>query len=255
MLGVKLPEWGFASSGLILGDWIIFEAGRVVAFNKMDGKVIWQTDIHDAGYGSVAVFEHQGVRKLASLDCDGLRILKADDGSELSFFEWKSPYRTNSTTPMVLNEGIFISTGYNIGCGLFQLDGDQLKTIYKNREMKNHFNNSVYLGGYLYGFDGDSHNGRNVTLNCIEAATGKLQWKQRGLGCGSLLIVDSRLLILSESGELVLAAANPEKFEELARSPLLDGKCWTVPALSHGQLFARNAAGTLKCVSLSGKAE
>ncbi|MBL8816059.1 MAG: PQQ-like beta-propeller repeat protein [Planctomyces sp.] len=250
LLGVKLPEWGFSSSGLILGDRLILEAGRVVAFNKMTGEVVWQTDIHEAGYGSVAVFEKDGQQLLASLDCDGLRILTATDGKEIGYFEWKSPYRTNSTTPIILDEGIFISTGYNIGCALLQLEGSGLTPIYRNKNMKNHFNNSVLSGGYLYGFDGDSHNGRTVTLNCIDARTGEVRWKQRGLGCGSLLIADSRLVILSESGDLILADAKPDEYKELARSPLLEGRCWTVPCISGGRLYARNAAGLLKCVSL-----
>lgn len=72
----------------------------------------------------------------------------------------------------------------------------------------------------------------------------------RDLGCGSLLIVDKKLLVLTEGGELVLAKASPESYVELARSPFLEGRCWTVPVLANGLVYGRNAEGKLVCVAL-----
>lgn len=249
-LGVKLPEWGFSSSPLILENQLILETGRVVSFDKLSGEVLWQTEVHEAGYGSATAFEHQGKTLLATLDCDGLRVVDSTGGQQVAFAEWKSPYRTNSTTPIVLNDTIFISTGYNVGCGLFRLKDQTLELICQNSSMRNHFNNSLLQDGWLYGFDGNSHNGRNATLNCISFETGELAWSQRGLGCGSLLIADGKLLVLSEKGELVLAQASHNAWTELARSPFLEGRCWTVPVLSNGRVYGRNADGKLVCVTL-----
>jgi outer membrane protein assembly factor BamB len=249
-LGVKLPEWGFSSSPLILGNQLILEAGRVASFDKISGKVLWQTDVHDAGYGSAMPFEHKGKTLLATLDCDGLRVVDSSDGQQIAFTEWKSPYRTNATTPIVVQDTIFVSTGYNIGCGLFRLEDQSLNVVYKNTSMRNHFNNSILQEGRLYGFDGNSHNSRNATLSCINFETGEPAWTQRGLGCGSLLIADGKLLVLSEKGELIMAKASPDAWTELARSPFLEGRCWTVPVLANGRLYGRNADGKLVCVTL-----
>ncbi len=249
-LQVKLPEWGFSSSPLILGDQLILEAGRVVSFDKATGKKLWQSSDHSAGYGSAAPFLWNNKTLLATLDCEGLRIVTADKGQQLAFAEWKSPYETNSTTPIVLGNRIFVSTGYDIGCGLFEFDGQSLSLVYKNKNMRNHFNNCVLLDGWLYGIDGNSHNGRNATLNCINMATGELAWKQRGLGCGSVIAADGALVVLGEKGDLVLVEATPDKYVELARSEFLNGRCWTAPALAAGRVYGRNADGLLKCVSL-----
>lgn len=249
-LGVNLPEWGFSSSARILKDQLILEGGRVVSFNKSSGDKLWQTDLHEAGYGSAEVFKHSGNTLIATLDCDGLRVVDSADGQQIAFTEWKSPYRTNATTPIIVGDQIFVSTGYKVGCGLFRLQGESLELVYKNRDMRNHFNNSILLDSHLYGFDGDAHLGRLVTLNCIDFATGKPTWNQRGLGCGSLLIVDGKLLILAEDGALILAKASPESYAELARSPFLEGRCWTVPVLANGRVYGRNAAGKLVCVTL-----
>ena len=252
-LEVKVPEWGFSSSARILGKQLILEAGRVVSYDKTNGVKLWQTELHDAGYGSAATFDDQGRTLLATLDCNGLRILNSVDGTEVAFKEWKSPYQTNSTTPIIIGDTIFVSTGYKVGCGLFRFRNDSLEPIYVSREMRNHFSNSVHQDGYFYGFDGDSHSSRNVTLTCLEAATGKSVWKQRGLGCGSLMIVDGRLLALSDQGDLVLVEASPGGYKELARAPFLEGRCWTVPIVSGGRVYGRNAAGKLVCAGLPWK--
>ena len=249
-LDVPLPEWGFTSSPYILDDQLILEAGRVVSYNKLTGAKNWQTDRHEAGYGSAARLESDGVERLATLDCDGLRIVRAVDGAQVAFHPWESPFLTNSTTPIVQGEQIYVSSGYNVGCGLFRFSGGQLTLIYSNRDMRNHFNNSILLDGHLYGFDGNSNLGRVVQLTCMEWATGDVKWKQRGLGCGSLMVADGKLLLLSEDGDLVVAGASPDGYSELCRSRFLDGRCWTVPLLLDGCVYGRNAAGRLVCLRL-----
>jgi outer membrane protein assembly factor BamB len=249
-LSVPMPEWGFTSSAYILNDQLILEAGRVASYNKHMGAKNWQTPEHAAGYGSATSFEHDGRILLATLDCDGLRVTDSTAGREVAFYRWDSPFLTNSTTPIVQDGVIYVSTGYQIGCGLFRLTGDQLEPIYSNRQMRNHFNNSILLDGYLYGFDGNSNLGRVVQLTCMNFATGKVAWKKRGFGCGSLMVADGKLLLLSEDGTLVLAKATPNGFEELSRSRFLEGRCWTVPLLLNGHVFGRNASGRLVCVRL-----
>lgn len=247
---VAVPEWGFSGTPRIFGDRLIIEGGRTAAFHRITGEKLWQTETHDAGYGSVAPFPQGDQLLLAVLDCEGLRVLDSTDGRELAFAEWPSPFRTNSTTPIVQGDRIFISTAYNVGCGLFRWTGESLESIYQNRNMRNHFNNSILYEGHLYGFDGNSNLGRVVQLTCIDFLTGEMKWQQAGFGCGSLMIADGKLLILSDSGTLVLAEATPDGYRELARSPFLSGRCWTVPILVGGRIYGRSAAGTLTCVEL-----
>ena len=64
------------------------------------------------------------------------------------------------------------------------------------------------------------------------------------------MIADGKLLNLSENGNLVLAKATPDGFEELARSPFLTGRCWTIPVLFEKRVYGRNASGKLVCVDL-----
>lgn len=249
-LGVGLPEWGFNSSPFILGDQVILEGGRVVSYDKRTGVKKWQSEKHMAGYGSVRPIHQNGKTLLTVLDCEAVRVLKADDGTEVDSFPWKSPFGTNSTTPIVQGDTIFVSTGYQVGCALFRFEQGKLELVYENRKMRNHFNNSILLDGFLYGFDGNSNLGRVVHLTCMNHRTGEVAWKHRGLGCGSLMIADGKLLILSDDGRVVVARASSDAFEEISEATVLNGRCWTVPVLYQGHVYARNARGRLVCVRL-----
>lgn len=249
-LEVGMHEWGFNSSPYILGDQLLLECGRVVSFDWKTGRKQWQSARHRAGYGSVRPFDFNGTTLLASLDCEGLRISRSEDGSEVAFSEWPSPFGTNSTTPIIVNDRIFVSTGYNVGSVMFRLTEDGLQQQYAHRNMRNHFNNSILYKGHLYGFDGNSNLGRVVRLTCMDFETGEVKWKQAGLGCGSLIIANGHLLILSDRGELILANASPDGFSEVARSRFLSGRCWTTPVLINGRVYGRNADGKAVCAEL-----
>ena len=50
--------------------------------------------------------------------------------------------------------------------------------------------------------------------------------------------------------DLCIVEASPEGYRELGRKRILSGRCWSVPVLAHGKIYARNAAGRLVCVEL-----
>jgi hypothetical protein len=80
--------------------------------------------------------------------------------------------------------------------------------------------------------------------------TGQIRWSHDSIRVGGLSAAGQRLIVLSESGRLIIAAASPRAFKLLASHQVLDGKCWTVPVLSHGRVYCRSADGQLACVDL-----
>lgn len=252
-LGIAMPEWGFTCSPLIVDEKLILEAGRTVAFDKLSGEKIWQTKVYRPGYGSPLLFQRAGKRLIAVLNNDKLLVLRLEDGSEVTTFPWTTQFATSSTTPMAYEDTLFISTGYNEGCALLRWRGDELDVVYENRNMRNHMNNCVLWEGKLYGIDGNSHNRRTCQLVCMDYATGKVAWKKRGFGCGSLMMANGYLVVLSDRGTLVLAKANPQGFEELSRTELFDARCWTVPVVVGGRVYCRSAEGDLVCAELPAK--
>lgn len=245
---VKMPEWGFSCSPLIVDDLVIVDAGCLAAFDKKSGVLVWKTADYRPGYGSATPWTVDGQRLVTALNNDALLVARVADGSEVAQFPWQTDFATSACTPIATGDLVFISTGYNRGCALLKLAMGKLEPVYENKHMRNHMNSCVLRDGFLYGFDGNSHNRRTVNLVCMELANGAVRWKKKGLGCGSLLLAGDRLLILGDEGELLTAPASPDGFEPLAKCRPLGGRCWTVPTLSHGRIYCRNAAGDLKCL-------
>ena len=96
--------------------------------------------------------------------------------------------------------------------------------------------------------DGDA--GQKASLKCVELATGAEKWSHPDFGLGAVAAADGKLIALSEKGELSVAQASPEGFRPAARAKVLGGKCWTVPVLSNGRIYCRNAAGEVVCLDV-----
>ena len=66
-----------------------------------------------------------------------------------------------------------------------------------------------------------------------------------------MLLRDQNLLLISsETGELVLLAADPVAHRELARFQALQGKTWNHPVVISDRVFLRNAQ-EMACYSLA----
>ncbi len=100
------------------------------------------------------------------------------------------------------------------------------------------FTNVVVVDGFVYGLD-------DSILQCIRLNTGQQMWRgQRrragDYGHGQILRVGDVLLVLTETGELVMVDLTPEKLIELGRVTVLDGKTWNNLCLYGQYLLVRN---------------
>ena len=133
---------------------------------------------------------------------------------------------------------LFLSKGYGTGSSLLairenatgKLAAEPLWNPPIKRVMKTKFCNVVMRDGYVYGLD-------DVLLSCIELETGKLKWKKRRdppFGHGQIMLIGDVILVLSETGELALVEASPERYRELASLQALDRRnvTWNNPAYS-----------------------
>jgi outer membrane protein assembly factor BamB len=69
---------------------------------------------------------------------------------------------------------------------------------------------------------------------------GELMWKGGRYGYGQVLLAGDHLIVLTESGELVLVQPNPKAHTELVKFVAIDGKTWNHPAIIDGILLVRN---------------
>lgn len=132
--------------------------------------------------------------------------------------------------------------------GLAPLDRPGTQRAGRRAEsLSNHYATSVYAGGYLYGFHGRQEFGQS--FRAVDFQTGKVRWSQDRFGAGSVSLAGSRLLIVRENGELVLAAASPDGFTPVARAQILPPTVRAYPAIAGGLLYVRND-DTLVCLDL-----
>jgi len=75
---------------------------------------------------------------------------------------------------------------------------------------------------------------------CLDASTGELKWKEGRYGHGQEILVRDTLLVMAESGDVILLDPNPQQSGELARFPVFKEKTWNPPALAGEFLVVRN---------------
>ncbi len=260
--GGRIPDHGYSSSPLVEGDKLFVEVGgkkgySFVAFNKINGEVVWQTQTDEPSYSSPIAVTINKTRQIVFLSAAGLFSLSSEDGSLYWRYDWEArcpatKFPTNTATPIfIAPDKIFISVGYGTITGAsvvrLQKQGEEfsVEEIWKSKAMKNVINSSVFYGKHIYGFD-------NNVLACVDALTGEKKWRIRGFQRGSLIAADGHLIVLGERGKLSLVEASPVKFKEISSVQILDGICWTNPSLANGKLYLRNQK-EIVCLNLSGK--
>src|SRR6185436_4415063 len=86
----KIPEWGFASSPLIIGDVVIVAtAGTLTAYDLETGNPRWVGPTCRGGYSSPQLTTIAGVPQILLLNGEGAISVSPADGTLLWKHEWK----------------------------------------------------------------------------------------------------------------------------------------------------------------------
>ncbi|MBM3818395.1 MAG: PQQ-like beta-propeller repeat protein [Acidimicrobiia bacterium] len=243
--GGRNISWDISESPLIDGNSVIVTPGGrnagMVALDKMTGRTVWITkELSDeAGYASPIVADIMGVRTIMTLTGGAGVGVRASDGKLM----WRDGAAANNTanitTPVYGDNKVFYSSSYGTGGALLALrvEGGELRAqqVYFTREMQNHHGGIVLVNGYLYGYN-------NSILTALEFATGKLAWRHRAVGKGSVSYADGHLYILSEDNVVGLVEATPAGYRENGRFSIRDQgyPSWAHPVISGGRLYLRN---------------
>ncbi len=244
--GVRKAFFGAAASPLIEGSAVYVNVGGpsgggLVAFSAADGKVLWSATNDEAGYSSPIAATIDGVRSIVCFTRAGLVAVDPSSGKVRFQFPWRSRSNAsvNSAVPVIAGNLIFLSASYNTGSVLLQVTGDKLTTVWSSDEaLSSHYASVVHKDGYLYGFHGRQEFGQS--LRCIELKTGKVKWNVDSFGAGTVSLLGNSLLIMRESGEAVIADANPAAYKVETKAQLLPAVVRSYPAIAAGRVFIRN---------------
>jgi outer membrane protein assembly factor BamB len=240
-----VPRFGYSISPLVDRGVVIVEMGRkeegpgVTAFDLQTGEPKWSALNGPAGYSSPIVQQIGSVAQYVLFRAAGRELVGLSTTGEI-LWRHSTPEALSAIPTPIFHapNRVFLSTSEDaFGGRMLEISADNagftIDELWQERLMRNHFNSSVLVNGYLFGFD-------NGTLRCLNADSGEKIWAKRGFGKGSLISADGMLVVLSDSGTVALVRASPDSYQELGRKQVMTGRAWTSPSLANGRLYVRD---------------
>ena len=234
----EAPPWGVSISPLVFGELVVVSAGGAVAYHRETGEIAWVGYRNKSGYSSPLLTTLAGAEQIVIFNQGLVTAHEPLSGGLL----WKQPWPPSVecvSQPVPLpDDKLLVSSGYGVGAKLFQISRNPMgefnvSIIWETIYLKAKFTNIIYYNDYLYGLD-------DGIFACINPADGTRQWKRGRYGHGQTLLISDVLLVLTESGEVVLVDPNPNTHIEHARFAAVKGRAWNTPALAGDYLLVRS---------------
>jgi len=239
-----MPAFGFASSPLVHGNAIFVQAGGgFVKLNKTTGETIWRVANDGGGmfgsaFSSPIITTLQNNKILLVQTRKSLKGINPVTGDEVWSQDIEAFRGMNILTPTVHNETIFTSA--HSGHSQLWRHTDQstsLEQIWSGKSQA-YMSSPVVVANYIY------LHLRNQRIVCINLETGEEAWRTTPFGkYQSMAVLDDKILVLDESGELLLFSANPKEFDLIDRRRVAESDTWGHIAISKNQIFIRRLDG------------
>lgn len=259
--GAQEGYFGAGSSPIIEGDRVIVNVGGgrasagIVAFDRKTGETAWKATDESASYSSPVAVTIDGVRHL--LFITRLQFVSLDPTNGKVRFSLPFGRRgptVNGATPVILDDRVFLTASYQIGAVSAKIGKTDVETLWSTDDLlSSQYATPIAHKGALFGLHGRQDAGP-AALRCVDPVKQKVHWSQEDFGYATIIKADDKLLILTTEGELVLAAADLDRYRELGRAKILPTTARALPALSNGRLYARDTK-SLKCFNLRPCAE
>jgi outer membrane protein assembly factor BamB len=262
-------DFGYACSPTVIDGKVVLPVGGVgasiVALDATDGSVVWKSGDDQASYTPVYPITFRGRRLVLGFLQNALVCLDLQTGERVWRKRLSHGYDEHSAWPIYREPHLWFASAFRAGSELLELtgeDGQPPRTVWVHPWMSNDIFSSVLVDGAIYGFDlrdiqAKVHRPSRGQFRCIDFLTGEQHWSTgsetlrrtntpqddvgKRIGHANVIYADGKLILLNDTGELILASATSERYEELARASVLGGElCWTAPTLYRGRLFVRN---------------
>jgi len=255
-------DFGYSCSPVIEDGKLLLPVGgpgaSLVALDPRDGSTVWASGDEPASYSSALPITLDGRRYVVVLLQNALSIFELGSGRLMWQEKFSLGYDEHAAAPLYDEPYLTITRPFQSGAECYwltiddgELDDNQLselsaKTAWFSTKMSNDVASSVLVDGYLYGFDlrdvqSKAHRPSRGEFRCLEWATGEVVWSTDRPGHAAVLVADGKLILFNDRGELMLARATADGYEELSRTEVFSGEiCWTAPALDCGRLYLRS---------------
>ncbi|MEM7384999.1 MAG: PQQ-binding-like beta-propeller repeat protein [Verrucomicrobiota bacterium] len=243
--------FGRSCGPLVMGDQVLISCGgkekgagaNIISLKTTDGTTNWFLGEDEASYASPVSIVVKEKELAVFFTRDRLAVVDPANGKLV----YEAPFRStthasvNAASPVIVAEGIFLTSCYDVGAGLWSAGrtGEDWKSIWKGeRVLDAHYATPIHLEGHLYGWHGRQERGQE--FRCVDLKARKVRWQTDDFSAGTVVATKDRLLLLTEKGELVGAKVDASAFTPLFRTQILGAETRSFPALSEGVLFARD---------------
>ncbi|MEM1069912.1 MAG: PQQ-binding-like beta-propeller repeat protein [Planctomycetota bacterium] len=262
---IRMPAWGIAGAPLVYQDLVIqIVAGSdnacVVAFDVKTGEPRWQALNEAAGYSAPILIKQGDQDVVVCWTGESVSGLNPSTGDVF----WSVPMSSRNmpigvATPVVQGNDLFVSSFYD-GSLLIRLDPKRPSAKQTWRRIGISEKNTdalhcmistpVIKGDHIYGVDSYGE------LRCLDLKTGDRIWENKTVvpinrwATVHTFRYGDRELLFNDQGELILGKLQPDGFQEISRTVLLDrtrrqlnrrgGVTWAHPAIADGFIYARN---------------
>ncbi len=238
----RVPEWGVSSSPLVVSNLVIVHPGggqpALVAHHLETGEFAWKGGTDGSSYSSASFVRLADTPQILSFNNASISAHAPDTGEVL----WTHPWNANQpkvALPVILSDDrVLFSSGYGVGSELLQIKKDaagklSATQLWKTLRMKAKFTNLIHKDGHIYGLD-------DGIMACLDATTGQQKWKDGRYGHGQIILSGGVLIVMCETGDVVLMEPAPDQLRELARIKVFGDKTWNPHALAGDLLMMRN---------------
>jgi outer membrane protein assembly factor BamB len=250
-------KWGFCGSPLLVDGKLILNPGgpeaSVVALEPATGKTIWATPGNPASYGSLVAGKLGGKLQIVGHDQTTLGGWDPATGKRLWTLASISKDDFNVPTP-IIEKGQLIVTTESDGARIYNFTADgQIIPEPQARfaGLKPDTQSAVVVGNRLFGASQELY-ALKLDKNLELAYEAQDEAFAEHV---SIIASPDRLLITTGTGELILAAAQGDKFKVLSRQTVLEGESGLLshPAIVGKRLFVRGSREVV-CVDLADEA-
>lgn len=252
--------WGRAASPLIVGDLVVVPVGgptdgpqvTLAAFDRVSGELRWKGGKRAISYGSPTVVTLHGQPQIVLTTEDHVCGFDPTNGEEL--WNHSRPGRSNgdanTSQPIAVSDDqLLVTKEYGMGGELLQLnrnaDGKwSVESLWRNpRVLKTKFTIAAVRNEYAYAIS-------SGILECVNWKTGEQVWRGERVRHGQMLVTRQHLVVMSEDGNLTVAAVDPEDYmPQFTVEGLLSGRCWNTLCIYEDKLLARSDREAI-CVRL-----
>jgi outer membrane protein assembly factor BamB len=252
--GLSGVDFGYAATPLVEDGRVILPVGgenaSIVALRATDGGTAWAAGNEPASYCPIYPITYEGRRLVVGYLQNALVLHDAATGERVFRERISNHYDEHSAWPLFADPYLFISAPFKRGAELRQLGfkdkAISARPVWVSKALSNDVCSSLLFEGHVYGFDlqqaqSSPHRASRGIFKCLELASGATRWETDQIGQATAICADGKLILLNDTGTLILARATHTGYQELGRSKVLeDAPCWTPPTLWNRRLFVRN---------------